>query len=768
MSDTQIERPVKMENTDDKETSLTKSCAKETEKMNNKKFPLNASTKKGKHENEARFKFGRKRSQSFIAGNGKFFPPYKRRKKDSIIPPTKFLLGGNIRDPLNLNSLQDEEINKAMNAVTPKSSPLPTPHHRKGEIEVIIPPNLRDPLNLISGADDAEYEQQLVSPTKKGRKSRNRKKKRNSSSGGSTKDDSVDNGVSGGAESAVAVEETQDNEKDVVIESAAQIVQTVEDNDAKEPTAASEVSKEKKIRKSLDEPGKDKRNRKMEHTKDKIVSPVIPQPGAWKRPLPYGHRITNPSGAVCKNRPGGNQQKKGGNDARPNFREKDARFQYGNYTRYYGYRNPMHEEDSRLKCFMQRPELFQDKDVLDIGCNIGHVTLMVARDLGARSVVGIDIDRKLVEIARKNVRHYVNCAESPPGDRMMSDCPPNRFFPISMPILYGPVDVPGFTKGESPSVRKKFPHNVSFVQGNYVLESEALLGTEQPQFDVILCLSVTKWIHLNWGDAGLRQAFRRMFAQLRPGGHLILEAQSWDSYKKKKALTETIFRNFKSIEFFPHKFTQYLLSSEVGFSKCEVIDTPVHSSKGFQRPIQLFTKGEHSPCHSVVSTGTTPSHQMASSRSRKPVYASVTTLSEETGEEKTVETEQQKSMEVGKCEQSTDIASSHDLAADSPNTAKVCEHSDVTLGTESFDYDSGVVDSVASQMELSVITEVSKENTVVYQDSVCENADSVHTRSSDNSSNATATSTSSSTSSCSGSSPSCSNSDVERERGKAR
>lgn len=766
MSDTKIDGPVKMEN-NDKETSLSKSCTKETEKLNNKKLPLNAASKKSKHENEARFKFGRKRSQSFIAGNGKFFPPYKRRKKDSIIPPTKFLLGGNIRDPLNLNSLQDEEINKAMNAVTPKSSPLPTPHHRKGEIEVIIPPNLRDPLNLISCADDAEYEQQLVSPTKKCRKSRNRKKKRNSSSGGSTKDDSVDNCVSGNAEPAVAAEETQEHDKDVVIESAAQIVRTVEDTDTKEATAPSDVSKEKKIRKSLDEPGKDKRNRKPEHAKDKIVSPVIPQPGAWKRPLPYGHRISNPTGAVNRNRPGGNQQKKGGSDAGPKFREKDARFQYGNYTRYYGYRNPMHEEDLRLKCFMQRPELFQDKDVLDIGCNIGHVTLMVARDLGARSVVGIDIDRKLIDIARKNVRHYVKCAESPPGDRMMSDCPPNRFFPISMPILYGPVDVPGFIKGESPSERKKFPNNVSFVQGNYVLESETLLGTEQSQFDVILCLSVTKWIHLNWGDAGLRQAFRRMFAQLRPGGHLILEAQSWDSYKKKKALTETIFRNFKSIEFFPHKFTQYLLSSEVGFSKCEVIDTPLHTSKGFQRPVQLFTKGEHSPCHSVVSTGTTPSHQMALSRSRKPVYTSVTTPSEETGEEKTSETEQQ-SMELGKCESNTDIASSHDVAADSSSSAKVCEHSNVTLGTESAEYDSGIIDSVGSRMELSVITEVSKENTVTYQDTICENSDSVHTRSSDNSSNTTATSTSSSSSSGSGSSPSCSNSDLERERGKAR
>jgi 7SK snRNA methylphosphate capping enzyme len=77
----------------------------------------------------------------------------------------------------------------------------------------------------------------------------------------------------------------------------------------------------------------------------------------------------------------------------------------------------------------------------------------------------------------------------------------------------------------------------SFHQGNYMLDSDSLLAVEQPQFDVILCLSITKWLHLNWGDAGLKQAFRRMYLQLRPGGHLVLEPQAWESYRKKKNLT---------------------------------------------------------------------------------------------------------------------------------------------------------------------------------------------------------------------------------------
>lgn len=41
-------------------------------------------------------------------------PSPKKRNKEcqNIIPPKKFLLGGNISDPLNLSSLQDEDVNK--------------------------------------------------------------------------------------------------------------------------------------------------------------------------------------------------------------------------------------------------------------------------------------------------------------------------------------------------------------------------------------------------------------------------------------------------------------------------------------------------------------------------------------------------------------------------------------------------------------------------------------------------------------------------------
>nr|CAD7572343.1 unnamed protein product [Timema californicum] len=611
------QQPVKVGSTDDKNLHQGKGPPKEFDKPRRKSaigttgpFP-----KKNKHETDGRnFKFGRKRAQSFTTGNGKFFPPYKRRKKEGhIIPPTKFLLGGNIYDPLNLNSLQDEEINRTMNAITPKSSPIPTPKHRKGVIEVIIPPNIKDPLNLTSCEDNAEYEQQLVSPVKKNKKPRHRKKKRNSSSGGSSKEDNVDmstQNVSGVEKITPAEENTE--------------ASPVEGQEA----AAKVVPEETPIKRiELELPLKEKKENKRRKSdlKDKIVSPVIPQPGAWKRPPQHGPN----SDGRFRYRGTANKQKKGQNPPQmPKFKEKDAHYQYGNYLRYYGYRNQKCESDIRLKCFLEKRELFQDKDVLDIGCNIGHVTLSVARDFGAKTVVGLDIDGRLIGIARKNIRHYVNCSttNSPAGPgRAVRD----RFFPISMPIIYGPVDIPG----QSPVAHRGFPHNVTFVQGNYILESDTLLQTEQPQFDVVLCLSITKWLHLNWGDGGLKQAFKRMFLQLRPGGRLILEAQAWESYKKKKNLTEKIFNNYHSIKLFPQKFTEYLLSSEVGFSKCEVIGTPFHPSKGFRRPIQLFTKGEISPSLSARSSMYTPCHTVVSGVGRLPVYTNMAVSVRENDEE---------------------------------------------------------------------------------------------------------------------------------------
>ena len=65
-------------------------------------------------------------------------PPPPGQSSKSSKGKSKFLLGGNIRDPLNLNSLSDERVNRMLNAVTPESSPMPTPKHRKPEYKIEV------------------------------------------------------------------------------------------------------------------------------------------------------------------------------------------------------------------------------------------------------------------------------------------------------------------------------------------------------------------------------------------------------------------------------------------------------------------------------------------------------------------------------------------------------------------------------------------------------------------------------------------------------
>ncbi|XP_039296939.1 7SK snRNA methylphosphate capping enzyme [Nilaparvata lugens] len=579
------------------------------------------------------------------------FAAYKRRKKDHMVPPTKFLLGGNICDPLNLNSLLDEDINRAMNAVTPKSSPLPT---RKVEVEVIIPPNINDPLNLMAATEDDDYADYrnslLVSPLKGpggGGGGRHYKRKRRHTKSFSASDEAgsaaaVGSGgveaVDGGSEPTSTSEakhanveqasmsrrranlkplelakekDSSDNvgttdhqqststnpttpnaEKPVTsstmnstdtvtssaeVTSFAKPVNEVGGKNSKPvtPSAGGGNFKNSKSVTSSVGGGSFKKCRK--DSKDKIVSPAIPQPGAWGDKSHHHHHHHH------RFRPPQNQRT-------PNFKESNARFRYGNYNRYYGYRTPSSSGgvDPRLRVLLRRRDLFEGKDVLDIGCNVGHVTLALAKEAAPRSVIGIDIDRQLIEAAKRNVKHYVSFDKN-------QKLP----FPRAMAKMYGPLD--------ATTDKTVFPHNVSFVQGNYVLDSDARLSLDAclQQFDTIVCLSVTKWLHLNWGDAGLKRAFRRIFAQLRPGGALVLEPQPWHSYNKKRNLTPEMWQNYKSIELFPHKFSQHLLS-EVGFTKCEVLGVPHHHSKGFQRPLKLFTKGEatSSPATDTGSSAT--------------------------------------------------------------------------------------------------------------------------------------------------------------------
>lgn len=132
-------------------------------------------------------------------------------------------------------------------------------------------------------------------------------------------------------------------------------------------------------------------------------------------------------------------------------------------------------------------------------------------------------------------------------------------------------------------------------KANYILKDRSLLELEKPNYDVVLCLSVTKWIHLNFGDDGLKFMFKRIFKQLSQNGILILEAQPLNTYKKRSKLSAEILENYKSIELKPEQFEAYLLSDEIGFADswcmCDnEILKQTKLPKGFHRMLQVFVK----------------------------------------------------------------------------------------------------------------------------------------------------------------------------------
>jgi 7SK snRNA methylphosphate capping enzyme len=100
-----------------------------------------------------------------------------------------------------------------------------------------------------------------------------------------------------------------------------------------------------------------------------------------------------------------------------------------------------------------------------------------------------------------------------------------------------------------------FPYNCSFRREDFVQDEDDV----DASYDCILCLSVTKWVHFNEGDEGVKRLFRKVFDALAPGGCFVLEFQEWSSYKKKKSLTDTFKRNCAKIKLRPDMFQQHLL-----------------------------------------------------------------------------------------------------------------------------------------------------------------------------------------------------------------
>ncbi|KAM9414387.1 7SK snRNA methylphosphate capping enzyme [Pholidichthys leucotaenia] len=592
---------------------------------------------------------GKRRCSVGVAFRG----PAKRRRRANTdsqsepVLPSHFLLGGNIFDPLNLNSLLDEEVNRTTNQETPKCSPLPK---RGGDpVEILVPRDITDPLNLKGGGEDGEDGGGgggvLLPPLKARRRHRYR---HHGGGGAAAGGGAAEGGAAEGAREVAPSRLFPPSQLPTVP------LFTIEDSVPPSPlpcelntaiTCRDDVAPPPILPRRHTHPppgpvqkpgshgdGHHRRRRRttsarsMDVTLDALAfTATAPQHTKFQTPLVGGAK-----GVRC----GGPQL---GNTGPPQKKKDKHRYQYGNHSCYYGYHGFYGdgwegrvgvEEDPRLR--LLEADWFRDKTVLDVGCGAGHLTLAVARRFNPTHILGVELDRRLVHAANQNIRHFLSHdlvverrrteekkeweglihegeelkeqAEPKEEDRMdegeelkktkeaelmevISDLHRSlTSFPLSFRVSRGPLAAPPLLLPPSySSASSRFPNNVTFIQGDYVSVKGAWPG--QGLYDVIMCLGVTKWVQLQWGDEGVVRLFKRAYQSLSPGGIFILEPQPWKRYSHSKRASEKTLANFRSSRLRPESFTSFL-TDVVGFSSYRII-----SSSGNKRPIYLFHKG---------------------------------------------------------------------------------------------------------------------------------------------------------------------------------
>ncbi|KAJ3121862.1 hypothetical protein HK098_003315 [Nowakowskiella sp. JEL0407] len=284
-----------------------------------------------------------------------------------------------------------------------------------------------------------------------------------------------------------------------------------------------------------------------------------------------------------------------------------SKFIFGNYSNYYSKRTPVSTsapESDDYEFYFSDPRLnlfekswFSNKSCLDIGCNSGFITLGIAARFSPAIIEGVDIDPILIREARR-LKNWQASLVEPLESLNDSSRAQLHHFPLSAALLHKHLDPPVDAKSA-------FPYNTQFRCSEWVNEP---LPTNPDQYDTILALSITKWIHLSFGDTGLQLFFQKVFKNLKSGGKFILEPQM-NGYGKRAKLARDMKMHYKEMKMMPEDFENYLMA-EVGFQSVQKLtgnlgteETDDEDQQGegiaksqyfvvkkFNRPIFVYTK----------------------------------------------------------------------------------------------------------------------------------------------------------------------------------
>jgi 7SK snRNA methylphosphate capping enzyme len=125
---------------------------------------------------------------------------------------------------------------------------------------------------------------------------------------------------------------------------------------------------------------------------------------------------------------------------------------------------------------------------------------------------------------------------------------------------------------------------VTFHTQDWALD-EALPPSQVGADDVVLALSVVKWIHLQHLDSGLARFFRKVAEAVKGGGHFVFEPQPWESYGKavKKSKGE-LRERVEGLKVRPEGFGELICAA--GF----VLVEKVGAERGLKRELFVYRK----------------------------------------------------------------------------------------------------------------------------------------------------------------------------------
>ena len=255
---------------------------------------------------------------------------------------------------------------------------------------------------------------------------------------------------------------------------------------------------------------------------------------------------------------------------------------------------------------------FTGAAVLDVGCGAGYTSLAVAERWGVASVMGVDVDAALVAAARRNQLDrrrelHMEAAISSSASTSAATAP-LPWVPLSLRVVQR---MPACVLGAGAAAASSGAASACEPQGAEASSGSAAALAQEPasagasraheigaaslaapspldkvafrhedcvgdttlghapgSYGVVLCLAVTKWVHINYGDRGLLTLFRRLHSYLQPGGRLLLGAQPWASYRGTSRVSADLRTAYEAIRLRPEGFAEFLLA-RVGFRALE-------------------------------------------------------------------------------------------------------------------------------------------------------------------------------------------------------